>query len=268
MGEMNPTVTGDELDDAGRAITSLGFAVVRDVLDAEAVLRCAAALQEVFAAEDDIAEARQWRTAAYRVAYMLPAKHHVFLDLCGPGPLAGLAARLLGDDCVLAGFNGLAMIPGGEAQPLHRDHEVLTPGVTLYLHAVVALERFSVANGATRIVPGSHRDGLAGGAPATISHLVSLEDRARHIELEPGHAVVFDATCVHAGSANASAAPRHALHVLFSRRWVQPHWDFPGSLRAGDAARLDAERRRLLGFGNEPARFDHAARRSFGYGWG
>lgn len=56
--------------------------------------------------------------------------------------------------------------------------------------------------------------------------------------------------------------------MLFARRWVQPHWDFPGSLREADIATLDDDRRRLLGFGNVPARYDHDARRSFGYGWG
>ncbi len=244
------------------AIDQHGFAVVPSVLDADMVARCGDALDEVFEAEGDIAEARRWLTTAYRVAYMLPAKHSVFLDLCRPGRLTALSAAVLGDDCVIAGFNGQSMIPGGEGQPLHRDHAVQTPGVTLYLHSVVALDRFNITNGATRLVPGSHRDALRGAEPA------SMESHARHVELEPGDAVVFDATCVHAGSANTSTRPRRALHVFFARRWVQPHWDFPGSLRPHDADGLDAERRRLLGFGNVPARYDHAARRSFGYGWG
>ncbi len=260
---MNHARTAAQVDDArSRAIEQHGFVVVPSVLAADAVARCVDALDEVFAAEDDIAAARQWLTPAYRVAYMLPAKHPVFLDLCRPGTLTELAATVLGDDSVLAGFNGQSMIPGGEGQPLHRDHTVPTPGVTLYLHAVVALNQFNKANGATRVVPGSHRDAFQGTEPA------AMEGGARHVSLEPGDAVVFDATCVHAGSANTTARPRRALHVLFARRWVQPHWDFPGSLRQRDADELDGERRRLLGFGNVPARYDHAARRSFGYGWG
>lgn len=240
------------------ALDEVGFVQVADVLDSDGVARCSAALETVFAAEDDIADIRQWRTAAYRVAYMLPAKHPQFLDLCRPGPLVDFAATVLGADCVFAGFNGIAMVPGGDGQPLHRDHQHPTPGVALYLHAIVALDRFTVANGATRIVPASHRD-----------HEPDLDERrAHHVELAPGDAVVFDAACVHAGGANTTTEARRALHVLFARRWVQPHWDFPGSLRPTDAAGLDAERRRLLGFGNDPARYDHEARRSFGYGWG
>jgi len=246
------------LSDAVAAIADAGYTVVPGVLDGDAVARCITALEEVFAAEEDIADVRQWRTSAYRVAYLLPAKHPVFLDLCRPGPLVELAAAVLGADSVIAGCNGLAMLPGGTGQPLHRDHPDPTPGTTLYLHTVVALDRFTVANGATRIVPGSHRDPAIGASEAA----------ARPVELTPGAAVVFDACCLHAGSANTTAEPRRALHLFFARRWVQPHWDFPGSLRPDDAAQLDDERRRLLGFGNVPARYDHDARRSFGYGWG
>lgn len=246
-------------------ILTAGYTVLDAVLDTRQQAHCRTALDAVFAAEADIAKVRQWHTPAYRVAYMLPAKHPTFLDLCRPGPLVDLAARVLGPDCVLAGFNGMTMNPLGEAQPLHRDHPEQTPGVPLYLHAVVALDRFTKANGATRIVPGSHRWHADGDENTdTAAH----EACARHIELEPGSAVVFDATCLHAGSANSTTAPRPALHVLFAKRWVQPHWDFPGSLRPADTATLDDERRRLLGFGNRPARYDHDARRSFGYGWG
>lgn len=243
------------------AIADDGYAVMPEVLDDAAVADCIEALAAVFTAEDDIADIRQWRTTAYRVAYMLPAKHRCFLELCRPGPLVALAAAVLGDDAVLAGFNGIAMLPGGAGQPLHRDHPHTTPGTTLMLHTVVALDRFSVANGATRIVPRSHNT-----TEPTI--VETMEEQARHVELAPGDAVIYDATCVHGGSANSTTAPRRALHILFARRWVQPHWDFPGSLRADDAATLDEERRRLLGFGNVPAHYDHESRRSFGYGWG
>lgn len=232
------------------AIATDGFAVVPGVLERAGVNRAIAALDDVFAAEDDIAAEREWRTAAYRVAYLLPAKHPVFLELCRPGPLVSAAAEVLGPDLVFGGFNGMSMVPGGQPQPLHRDHTDLTPGSTLYVHAVVALDRFTAANGATRIVPRSHLE------PGDDHD----EADARPIELAAGDAVLFDATCVHAGSANTTTQPRRALHVLFCRRWVQPHWDLPAGLRPADVATLDGPRRALLGFDRVPFRWDHVSR--------
>jgi len=232
-------------------ILTRGYTTMSNVLDARDVGRCLLALEEIFAAEDDIAVLREWKTPAYRVAYMLPAKHEVFLELCRPSALSEAAATLLGADSVIAGFNGLDMRAGGEPQPLHRDHPVPTPGVPLYLHAVIALDAFTAASGATRIVPASHLDTEA--APP----FDRFEDAVSRVLLVPGDAVLYDAACIHAGSANRTATPRRALHVLFARRWVLPRWDFRGSIRERDAAGLDEERRRLLGFGNTAARYDH-----------
>lgn len=243
------------------SVRSSGYGVLAGLLDPDEVDRSIEALEDVFAREDDIARRRQWLTSSYRVTYMAPAKHPVFLDLCRRGPLVDLAEEVLGPDLVFAGFNGMAMVPGGDGQTLHRDHPVLTPGVTLYLHAVVALDRFTTANGATRIVPGSHRDGSSEAGERSEVEAVS-------VELAPGDAVVFDATCLHAGSANTTSQHRRALHIFFCRGWIQPHWDFRASLRPDDAALLDDERRRLLGFDRRAARYDHTQRRSYGLGWG
>lgn len=246
---------------ASERISRDGYAVVAGVLGPDDVQRSVAALDEVFARESDIAEVREWLTSSYRVAYMLPAKHPTFLDLCRRGPLVTLAEEVLGSDLVFAGFNGMSMVPGGEGQALHRDHLVPTPGVTLYLHAVVALDPFTALNGATRVVPGSHRE------PGDEA-LEDSEARAESVDLVPGDALVFDATCLHAGSANATDDQRRALHIFFARGWVQPHWDFRASLQPDDAAGLDDDRRGLLGFEQRPARYDHSDRRAYGRGWG
>ena len=88
------------------------------------------------------------------------------------------------------------------------------------------------------------------------------------VPLEAGAAIVYDACCVHGAGANRTTGQRRALHLLFARRWVRPKWDFASSLDPAAAATLDDERRRLLGFGNGPARWDATERRTFGPGWG
>ncbi|WCO66999.1 phytanoyl-CoA dioxygenase family protein [Iamia majanohamensis] len=237
------------------ALADDGCAVVPDLLGPDEVARATAALEEVFASEADVAGERGWRTDAYRVAYALPAKDPTFLDLCTHSGLGGLADAVLGPDCVVAGFNGQTMVPGGTGQRLHRDHPVPTPGTTLFLHLVCALDAFTPSNGATRVVPGTHRE-----PPADDADLAALEDRAVVLAAPAGAAVAFDATLVHAAGANATGAPRRALHVFFARPWVQPHWDLLGSLAPEVAADLTADQRRRLGGATGPRRFDRATR--------
>ncbi|MGI8939634.1 MAG: phytanoyl-CoA dioxygenase family protein [Iamia sp.] len=235
-------------------IASDGHATVRQVLDEADRTAAIVALERIFASEADIADERRWATDAYRVAYALPAKDPLFLSLCTRPAVLALAREVLGDDCVLAGFNGQTMQPQGSGQPLHRDHPVPTPGMTMYLHAVCALDRFTVANGATRAVTASHRGSLADRDPA------DLEAMAVPIPLDAGDVVAFDGSLVHAAGANTTTGPRRALHLFFGRPWVVPHWDFPATFGPA-ASTLSEEQRRLLGFNAKPRRFDLAQRR-------
>lgn len=249
-------------------IAADGFVILPGLLADDQRRAALRALDEVFDREADIADVRRWRTDAYRVAYMLPAKHRTFLELWDQPELMALAATVLGDDFVLAGLNGMSMNPRGPGQPLHRDHPVTTAGVTLYLNVVCALDEFTVQNGATRVVAGSHRVDTPDALQITSAERAELEAAAKPLTIPAGDAVVFDATIWHAASANTTDAPRRALHLFFCRRWVQPHWDFPGSLPAEWAAELSPRQRAVLGFGNTAARYDHEQRRAFGYGWG
>ena len=246
---------------AGLEIRDRGFTVLAGLLSPAQVDAAVDALDAVFAAESDVAAERGWRTDAYRVAYMLPAKHDTFTTLWNRPASVDLACCVLGPDAVLAAFNGMSMQPRGTGQSLHRDHPVPTPGVTLFLNVVCALDPFTVANGATRLVPGSHRSITPDSDAVTPEERARMEERAITVELPAGSAVAFDATLWHAASRNTTDGERRALHMFFARPWVQPHWDFPASLPAGTAARLTERERALLGFGNTARRYDAEARR-------
>lgn len=230
-----------------------------DVLDVATVARCAGALDEVFDLEDDIATERGWITDAYRVSHALPAKHQTFLDLCTHPDLLVLARSVLGEDCVLSGFNGLTTAPDGQAQSLHRDHPHATPGTTLHLHLVCALDPFTAENGATRLVAGSHD--RAGPWSPTGDEIFELEPRAEIAVTRAGSVVGFDASVLHGSGANSTTEPRRALHVFFGRPWVQPHWDLTASLDPDVASRLGRDQRAILGCDRRPARFDRSRRR-------
>lgn len=241
--------------DPAAAIADAGVVVVPAVLSAAEVSRARRALDAVLDAEADIAVERGWRTDAHVVAYALPAKAPALLDLVlHPGAVA-LARAVLGDDAVLAGANGLDLPPGSVGQGLHRDHPHPTPGTTLYLHVVIALDDFRPDTGATLVVPESHRGPLARQAPG------DLGDLARPVAVAAGGAVAFDGALVHAAGANRTDERRRALHLFFARPWVQPHWDVPAMFDGGAAAGLDDEQRRLLGFGPGPRRWDATERR-------
>lgn len=247
--------------DHTRQIHEQGFTLIPGLLSGDQVDAARTALEQVFDEEADIARDRRWLTEAYRVAYMLPAKHETFTTLWDRPDAIELARAVLGQDAVLASFNGMTMMPRGSGQSLHRDHPVPTPGVTLFLNIVCALDRFTPANGATRLVPRSHLSLTPDSATVTADEREEMEARAVRVELEPGDAVAFDAALWHAGSSNSTDGERRALHIFFARPWVQPHWDFPASLPAEKVSLLSEDQRALLGFGNTARRYDSVGRR-------
>lgn len=250
---MDPQV-GAVTGDLPQAIRDDGWAVVDRLLEPAQVDEARRALDDVFAAEADIAVERGWLTDAYRVTYALPAKDRRFVDVATSEPVLAVARSVLGDDCLLAAGNGIDLVPGGTGQELHRDHPDPVDGATIFLHLVVALDDFEERNGGTLVIPASHRGRWTIGDP--------LPGPATATTVPAGGALVYDGALVHGGGANRTAAPRRALHLFYARWWARPHWDLPATLPEGMAAELSAEQRHVLGFDHRPSRFDLDERRA------
>lgn len=155
--------------------------------------------------DDGVKPPEQWpvpRGAGWR---------HALLDLapqvqavCRLPALLAAVGALIGERFFLAQVEGREPLPGGGEQALHRDYSAQRPGDTVL--AIVFLDDYGPANGATRIVPGSHR--RADIDCSDTSQAVQLSGRA-------GDVLVFDADLVHAGSLNVSGARRRSLLITY-----------------------------------------------------
>lgn len=140
---------------------------------------------------------------------------HSLLDLsptvqqaCRLPELLAAVGALIGETFFLAQVEGREPLPGGGHQGLHRDLSSQRPGDTAL--AIVFLDDYGPANGATRIVPGTHR-------PAPGQPPFDFNDTTQAIQVSgaAGDVLVFDADLVHAGSLNATGARRRSLLMSF-----------------------------------------------------
>ncbi|MFB4390556.1 MULTISPECIES: phytanoyl-CoA dioxygenase family protein [unclassified Pseudomonas] len=141
-----------------------------------------------------------WRHAALDLAPQVQA-------LCRLPALLAAAGELIGERFFLSQVEGREPLPGHGHQALHRDLCGQRPGDTAL--AIIFLDDYGPANGATRLVPGSHRHDAS--TPDTDI------DEARSMCMSglAGDILVFDADLVHAASLNASGARRRSLLVSY-----------------------------------------------------
>lgn len=136
----------------------------------------------------------------------LPAKSKTFLEVMLSPLLTEAADRFLLPNCDDYLFNTGQLIeigPGETAQWLHRDEdawrELPSPKPRLEVEAMFALTDFTVANGATRVVPGSHRWPLAREA---------RPEEITHAEMPAGSALFYLGSALHGGGANVTDSER------------------------------------------------------------
>lgn len=126
-------------------------------------------------------------------------------------------AQVLDGDVVLGAFRGRDPQRGSGQQGFHVDDaKPVRPDHQIMANAFWVLDDMDEANGATRLIPGTHRLGR-------IPHKGLLRrdaehPQARQIRARAGDVIVFSAHLWHAGSKNVSGAPRRIAMAHFARR--------------------------------------------------
>ncbi len=172
--------------------------------------------------------------------------------MCHP-TLLGLADAVLGPSCARFQLN-LGQIlergPGAEDQLMHRDEAVWSdvpkPCPELQLATVIALVDFTAENGATRVVPGSHR--------WSDRHLPMGEQRRAGddeivvAEMPAGSAIVYSGGTLHGGGANRTDQRRRAVHLSYCLGWLRTEENNYLSIPPAVAATLPRRAQEVIGY--------------------
>ena len=135
--------------------------------------------------------------------------------------------------------------PGSEQQMLHRDDEIYSylprpfPG-QLMLASIIALCDFTAENGATRIIPGSHR---------WERDCEMNEENAVAAEMPAGSAVFYLGNTIHGGGPNTTqSTQRRGMHLSFNLGWLRTEENNYLSTPLEVARRLPRKAQELLGY--------------------
>ncbi len=173
----------------------------------------------------------------------LLAHDEVFWQIPLQPDVLAIAQALLDPELLLSSLCSLTLGPGQTTQPMHEDTQQIPlprPHVPLSINAVWALSDFTDANGATRIVPGSHRFDHA-------------PDYGRHYDsvaatVPAGSIIVFDSALWHGGGANTTAERRWALSCYYCAGWMRQQENLQLGIPRETAARFPRRLQELCGY--------------------
>jgi len=266
------------------AIRAKGYVVIEDFLSAREVAAIRDALAPHLAREQF--GRNPFEGLRTQRVYNLPALGGVFADLIEHPRVLAICDAFLAPNYLLTAAQAIRIHPGEAPQALHYDdgfYPFPRPRAPISLATIVAIDAFTAENGATEIVPGSHRwgDDLPAGVVsaadfaqettygrgvASPANTLMRETPPTHVKgdarLEPvvmpaGSVVVFLGTLWHRGGANRSQAPRLALSMQYCEPWARQQENFTLGVPRAVAAELSERVQELLGFNIHPPFMGH-----------
>jgi ectoine hydroxylase-related dioxygenase (phytanoyl-CoA dioxygenase family) len=150
--------------------------------------------------------------------YSLAGRGAPFTDLVAHPRVLELVDRLLLPSFLLSTMQSIRLHPGETAQAWHTDdafYPIPRPRPTLAVSAIWAIEEFTAENGATELVPGSHR--WAHEHPDE-----RADERIVPAIMPAGSVVLFDGALWHRGGDNRSRATRLAISPQYCQPWLRP----------------------------------------------
>jgi ectoine hydroxylase-related dioxygenase (phytanoyl-CoA dioxygenase family) len=196
-------------------IRDQGFTILEGAIGADLVEALAAALARLehdLGARPAVNDFEGRRTVRI---YNLLARGSPFDQVPANAEVLPIVEGVLDAGCLISSLSSIAIDPGEIAQPIHADDMVIPlakPHAPIVCNSMWALSDFTAENGATRLVPGSHRKDNPdyGGAYETIA-----------AEMPKGSVLIWDGALWHGGGANTTTDRRVGVAMNYCAGFIR-----------------------------------------------
>jgi ectoine hydroxylase-related dioxygenase (phytanoyl-CoA dioxygenase family) len=169
----------------------------------------------------------------------------IFLELATNAGILEICRKLISGYSILNQQNGIINPARSERYnqgAWHRDlpYQHFVSSRPLAVNALFCLDPFTIENGATKVLPASHRQ-------EAFPSERFVEQEAVAISAPAGSFIVLDCMTFHTGGVNSTDRARRAVNHVYSIPLLRQQIDLPSAL--GDDFTADSELRKLLGYG-------------------
>jgi ectoine hydroxylase-related dioxygenase (phytanoyl-CoA dioxygenase family) len=155
-----------------------------------------------------------------------------------------IVERVLDPGCLVSSLSSISIDPGERAQPIHADDQLIPldkPHAPTVCNSMWALTDFTEANGATRIIPGTH---LAHASPDYGAPYDSIP-----AEMPKGSVLVWHGSLWHGGGANTTDERRVGIAMNYCAGWIRQQENQQLGIPRETAAGFSPRLRQLCGYG-------------------
>ena len=228
------------LDDALQHISDVGYVVFPNWLTSERVKR----LKDDLVREvNPIREFMPPDKTTVRAHNLLGKTRCVDDLVCDPRMLA-VVQGMLGPFVQVSVVAMFDLLPGAKAQGLHQDDglwPIPRPHPPFVANAVIAVDDFTIENGATMLVPESHKwHDTAVKQPPDIEPV--------QVEMESGSMLIWTGALWHGGGENKSDSSRLAIDINFNLSYLRQQENQFIGIPRDQLPRMPEKLRRLVGY--------------------
>ncbi len=189
--------------------------------------------------------------------YNLLARGRVWQRVPVHDAVLPVVERVLDRGCLVSSLSSIDILPGETAQPIHADDMLMPipkPHPPTVCNSMWALTDFTDANGATRVVPGSHRADHSpdyGGDYETVA-----------VEMARGSVLVWHGSLWHAGGANHTDDRRVGIAMNYCGGYIRQQENQQLGLSPDLVRTFSPRLQELVGYGVYHGLIGHIDKRS------
>lgn len=205
------------VDAAIQGVNEDGFAIIPNFLDARRLARARETLAPIFEMTTQRNADKGGRYSGIQTVHVhnLFAKTRAVDDIAIDPMLLFTIEGVLGTQFQMSVGTAMCPDPGVAPQGLHQDdghYPLPRPRPPFIANTLIALDDFTEANGATRLVPGSHLS----------TEPIDPEAEVTFAEMTAGSLLVFDGALWHAGGGNRTKDQRRrSINLNFNLSWLR-----------------------------------------------
>jgi Phytanoyl-CoA dioxygenase (PhyH) len=241
MSSISNSSSTKNMSDFLEQIDKIGFCTIEDVVSLDLVSRLKGDLQKAIELEAEYHKTRNYPD--YGMVLFCPLYGQSFVELLECEDFMTPVESVMGKNCILYSYTSTSLPPskGNYASRIHNDcnHTIPVDYITKF-QTLVALDDFTLENGATYILPGSHR---LQGPPSSEEF---YRDAIR-LTMKAGSVWYAHAKLWHAGATNNTQNWRHGVASVYCRSYMKQRIDVP-KLMHDRSSQLSAGTLQKLGF--------------------